>query len=151
MDLSTQGFDLLFQREGKRNAVYLDTQGIPTVGCGHTGPEVHMADVWTDEQVAEAFAKDAAWVKGALTGVTRPLEQNQLDSLFSFIFNVGSGAFASSTLLRLINNNQMAEAALQFDRWHIPPEIATRRNGEREQFKGTHFAARCDAQGNPLP
>ena len=42
------------------------------------------------------------------------------------------------------------ECAGQFDRWHIPPEIATRRNGEREQFLGTVFAARCDNAGNPV-
>ncbi len=154
MDLSDLGFNLLFDREGKRNVVYLDSQGIPTVGCGHTGPDVHMGDVWTDEQVWDAFRKDGAWVLAALALVTGHLSQNQFDALFSFIFNIGRGAWGSSTMLRMLNMTPpapTAELAGQFDRWHIPPEIATRRNGEREQFKGTHFAARCDNQGKPLP
>jgi GH24 family phage-related lysozyme (muramidase) len=43
---------------------------------------------------------------------------------------------------RRLNAGDYAGAALQFDRWHIPPEITSRRNGEREQFRGTAFRAR---------
>ena len=111
-----------------------------------------MGDVWTDEQVWDAFRKDSAWVVACLALVTGHLNQNQFDSLFSFIFNIGRGAWTSSTLLRMLNTNTpAAECASQFDRWHIPPEITTRRNGEKFQFLGQTFAARCDAQGNPLP
>ena len=150
MDLSTQGFDLLFQREGKRNEAYRDSQGIWTIGIGHTGPEVHEGLAWTDAQVMDAFRRDSAWVLAALALVRVALTQNQFDALFSFIFNIGGGQWGSSHLLAAINAGDMDGAALQFDRWHIPSEIATRRNGEKFQFIGTAFAARCDSQGNPV-
>jgi lysozyme len=149
--ISDQGLDLLTQRESKRNDAYLDSKGIPTIGVGHTGPEVYIGLHWTDEQVAEAFRTDLMWVTACIARVNDPLEQNQEDALYSFIFNIGGGAWASSTMLRLLNGGSPAgEVALQFDRWHTPPEITTRRNGEKFQFLGTVFAARCDNEGNPV-
>ncbi len=145
MDLSPQGLELLIGREGKRNAVYLDSEGVPTVGYGHTGPEVHMGDVWTDVQIEEAFAKDLQEYEQAVNdSIHVPLTQNQFDALVSFTYNVGIGAEAHSTMAREINAGAMADIPAQFDRWHIPPEITSRRNGEREQFKGTAFAPRID-------
>ena len=132
------------QREGSRRAAYRDSQGIPTIGVGHTGPEVQMGLVWNDEQIRDALAQDLAWAEGAVNSQVRvPLEQHQFDALVSFIFNIGSGAWASSTMLRKLNEGDYEQAAAQFDRWHVPPEITSRRNGEREQFKGAAFEARA--------
>ncbi len=145
MELSPQGDALLGQREGQRNEVYLDTRGIPTVGRGHTGSDVIEGAIWTNEQIADAFAKDAAWVNACLALVTKPLEQNQFDALFSFIFNIGGGQWGSSTMLRMLNEDPRpsdAQIAAQFDRWHSPPEITSRRNAEKAQFLGTNFEAR---------
>lgn len=143
MQTGDQGLDLIMQREGKRNEAYLDTANPPvwTIGVGHTGPEVHEGLIWTDEQVFDALRGDMAWVEGSINSkVLVPLEQFEFDALASFVFNVGEGQFASSTLLRLLNEGRPRdEVAAQFDRWHVPPSIITRRNGEREQFKGTAF------------
>jgi len=144
MRMSEQGIDLLMQREGSRRAAYRDSQGIATIGVGHTGPEVQMGLVWSDEQIRDALARDLAWAEGAVNSQVRvPLEQHQFDALVSFIFNIGSGAWASSTMLRKLNEGDYEQAAAQFDRWHVPPEITSRRNGEREQFKGAAFEARA--------
>ena len=75
--------------------------------------------------------------------VTVDLTQHQFDALVSFSFNVGISAFTGSTLLKKINANSMDEAAAQFDRWHIPVEITSRRNGEKLQFQGIDFVARA--------
>lgn len=56
--------------EGREHKAYLDTEGIPTIGIGHTGPEVHLGLIWTDEQIDKAFAKD---YKEAADGVTEKL------------------------------------------------------------------------------
>jgi lysozyme len=140
MNISAQGIELLVAREGKRNDAYQDSVGVWTIGVGHTGPEVHAGLHWTDEQVDDALVKDLERFEDAInTHVKQSLEQYQFDALCSFSFNVGVGAFESSTLLKDINAGDMEAAAAQFDRWHIPPEITGRRNGEREQFKGTAF------------
>lgn len=144
MKISKQGLDLLIEREGKRNKAYLDSKGIPTIGVGHTGPEVHLGLEWTDEQVEEALGADIGRFEDAINeAVAVGLEQHQFDALVSWAFNVGGEAAKTSTLVKKINAGDMAAAALQFDRWHIPPEITSRRNAEREQFKGTAFVARA--------
>ncbi len=143
MKISDQGIQLLVEREGKRNKAYLDTQRIPTIGIGHTGPEVYLGLTWTDEKILEVFKKDLVRFEEAITRAVMPcLKQNQFDALVSFAFNVGVTAATTSTLVRRINEGNYADVPFQFDRWHIPPEITSRRNGEREQFKGTKFAAR---------
>jgi len=141
MKTSQQGLDLLIAREGKRNDAYLDSVGVWTIGVGHTGPEVHAGLHWTDDQVADALRADLDRFEAAVNTATAALTQHQFDALVSFAFNVGVGAFTSSTLLKNINAKLFDEAETQFDRWHIPPEITRRRNGEREQFKGTHYVA----------
>ena len=50
-------------------------------------------------------------------GVKVPLEQDQFDALTSFVFNVGSGAFRDSTLLRLLNEGKYDEVPEQLNRW----------------------------------
>ena len=142
MKISDQGLEILIEREGKRNDAYLDSVGVPTIGIGHTGPEVHHGLHWNDDQIEAALRADLDRFEDAINdSVTVGLEPYQFDALVSFAFNVGVGAFKTSTLLRKINLMQFEAAAEQFDRWHIPPEITRRRNGEKEQFKGTHFVA----------
>ncbi len=130
-------------REGKRNEVYLDTQGVPTVGYGHTGPDVRMGEIWTNERIEEAFAQDLQRFEQALNeNITAPIEQNQYDALCSWVYNVGVRWARSATLIQRVNEGNRGGAAQEFDKWHIPPEITSRRNAEKAQFLGTAFEAR---------
>lgn len=143
MRISEQGINLLIEREALKTKAYIDTVGVPTIGVGHTGPEVYLGLEWSREKCIEVFHEDLAKFEDAInSGVQVELTQNQFDALVSFAFNVGVGAFLSSTLLKKINANDFEGATAQFDRWHIPTEIISRRNGEKEQFAGTNFKAR---------
>ncbi len=143
MQISPQGLELLMAREGKRNEVYRDTQGVPTVGYGHTGPDVRMGEIWTNERIEEAFAQDLQRFEEALNdNITAPIEQNQYDALVSWLYNVGTNWARSATLIQRVNEGNRGGAALEFDKWHIPPEIISRRNGEKAQFLGTAFEPR---------
>lgn len=143
MKISEQGLELLIGREGKRNDAYLDSVGVPTIGYGHTGSDVYMGLHWTDEQCKEALEADLVRFENAVNTVTCALLQNEFDALVSFAFNVGTGAFLSSTMKRELDSGTDHDTvALQFDRWHIPPEITSRRNGEKAQFQGTAFEPR---------
>lgn len=138
MKMSEAGLKVLMLREGFRNKAYKDTKGIWTIGVGHTGPEVKEGLVWTNKQVTDQLRIDVSLCEQVLDKtVVVLLGQNQVDALCSFIFNVGVNAFRRSTMLRFINKGMMKEAAIEFDRWHIPPEITSRRNSEKAQFQGT--------------
>lgn len=143
MKTSDAGLAAIMQREGKVNHAYPDPAWgwkVPTIGVGHTGPEVHPGLVWTDEQVMDALRSDIVQREDAINAQNLALTQNQFDALVSFVFNVGVGAFRGSTMLRILHEEETGQAgpkpdvSAQFPRWNIPAEIIERRAGERQQF-----------------
>jgi lysozyme len=75
-----------------------------------------------------------------------PIRQTQFDALVSFVINFGGAKFEKSTLLKLINDHCLLEAAKQFDRWiyglnaktgkhEILNGLVLRRADEREMFE----------------
>lgn len=143
MKISDQGLRLLVDREGCVLKPYRDSVGVWTDGVGNTvGVIPHGPAITQEEADADLRYNLNRFEMAVNDGVKVSLEQHQYDALVSFAFNVGEGAFRTSTLLKKLNAGDYEGAALQFDRWHIPPEITSRRNGEREQFRGTWFAAR---------
>ena len=118
MEYSKNGLGLTEQFESCRLTAYQDGRGIWTIGWGHTGPEVVEGLVWTQAQADAQLLKDVSWAEANVnTHVTVPLTQNEFDSLVDFTFNVGVGNFDGSTMFRLLNQNDLSGAALQFERW----------------------------------
>lgn len=149
MKTSDLGRQLLEEREDRRHSAYQDTRGIWTIGVGHTGPEVCAGLVWSDAQIDAAFAKDLARFEAAVdASVKVPLTQNQFDALVSFSHNCGEWALRTGdhggpcSILRALNAGDYAAAAAAFNNWCNPPEITSRRMGEKAQFLGTQFVAR---------
>lgn len=119
--MSDSGLDMLTLLEGSRNKAYLDSAGLPTIGVGHlikdSEKELLVAEI-TDEQVRALLVADVKEAERGLNNVVEVvLIQTQVDALLSFIFNVGVGAFASSTMLQLINKGKHKQAAEEFSRW----------------------------------
>ena len=140
MHISPRGLDLIRRHEGCRLQAYRCPAGILTIGIGHTGPEV-TADMEIDEE--EALALLASDVGGAeeavMDHVHVGLNQNEFDALVSLAFNIGGGAFARSTLLRLLNAGEREAAGAEFARWtragpHVLPGLVARRAEERALF-----------------
>lgn len=118
MKLGDKGLALLKSFEQCRLTAYLDQRGRWTIGWGHTGPEVHQGLVWTQAQADAALVVD---VQVAVLGVIKSLDiaatQEQFDALVCFTYNVGASAEAHSTLLKLVNARQTANAAAEFLKW----------------------------------
>ncbi|EAA6844758.1 lysozyme, partial [Salmonella enterica subsp. enterica] len=71
--------------------------------------------------------------------VTVGLNQNQFDALVALIFNIGSGNFRNSTLLKYLNQGDYSKAADQFLVWDKAggrklPGLTHRREVERNIF-----------------
>ena len=139
---SPKGLQLTESFEGFRQVAYNDPlhPGLATVGWGHTGPDVVVGSVWTMAQCEAALMHDTMWAAGVVnTHVLVPLNQNQFDALLDFVYNVGSGNFMGSTLLKLVNMNQMGSAALEFLKWNkakgVPVlGLTRRRSAEMKLF-----------------
>ena len=109
--------------EGFSATPYRDPVGIWTIGFGSTrdtnGHPVtaHTAPV-TRPQAEGLMRRDLTAAAITVNEQVRvPLNDHERAALESFIYNVGAGAFAGSTMLRLINAGQLAAAAEQFERW----------------------------------
>lgn len=139
--LSQRGVEFIAGFEGFVDHVYRDAVGIPTIGFGHVVRNgEHFATI-TRAQGLQLLADDAHLATAAVLIATRPrsLSQGQLDALTSFVYNVGAGAFRSSTLLRKLNAGDSKGAADEFLKWDRAGgrELAglkTRRLAERRLF-----------------
>lgn len=121
MKLNKAGIDLIKSFEGCKLKAYPDpaTKSDPwTIGYGHTGPEVVKGLVWTQEEADRALNKDLDKFCKSLTSIIKcKLSENQFSALVSLVYNIGTGNFRKSTLLKLINTNELSKAALEFPKW----------------------------------
>lgn len=112
------GFDLIKKWEGLRLKAYLCPAGVPTIGYGHT-KDVKLGDVITEDIANLYLLEDILVVHEAIDRLVKvPLTAGQHDALTSFVFNLGIGNLASSTLLKLLNQGKYLEASAQFPRWN---------------------------------
>jgi lysozyme len=146
MQLSPAGLARLKTFEGTVLHSYQDRGGVWTIGTGHTGPDVGPNTVWTQAQADHSLRIDVQWAEAAVNSrVTMPLEQGEFDAVCSLCFNIGEGAFAASTLLRLLNQGEYDCAARQFRRWslvdgEVSQGLLNRRTAEADMFEEARYA-----------
>lgn len=143
-NLSDNGMKLLEQFEGLRLEAYLDSASIATIGFGSikypNGNKVKLGDKITKTQAKEYKLHDLKEFESTVnTSVTVPLSQNQYDALVSLSYNIGSGAFKSSTLLKKLNSGDYKGAAEQFLAWNKAggkkvQGLVNRREAEQKLF-----------------
>jgi lysozyme len=110
------------------------------IGWCHTGPDVHVDDVITQDEANRLLLHDCEVAQSAIYNfVTVQLTQNEFDALVDFIYNVGVGNFRNSTLRTLLNQGNFALAAKEFDRWDlaggkIVAGLLRRRQAETDLF-----------------
>lgn len=121
-DISEKGYKIIREFEGFRSTAYRDTGGVWTIGFGTirypNGVKVKQGDTCTRGQAELWLKNDCLWVDACLDKYVKvKVSQNQFDALASFVYNVGETQFIKSTMLSLINQNNLTAAANQFDRW----------------------------------
>jgi GH24 family phage-related lysozyme (muramidase) len=152
--LSDAGVELIKSFEGFRDKLYNDPAGHCTVGYGtlvHTGncdgrgSEQPYAGGVTKEKATELLRQEAEQFQKVINdSVTVQLNQNQNDALVSFAYNVGSGNFGKSTLLKLLNKGDYASVPGEMKKWTKArvggqlvdlPGLVKRRAAEAELFQ----------------
>lgn len=117
MRINKEGLSIIKQCEGCRLKAYLCPSLIPTIGYGHT-TGVKIGDTITQADAERYLLQDIKRFEQAVTAlVTVPVNENQFSALVSFTFNVGVGAFKSSTLLKKLNLRDYKGCSNEFDRW----------------------------------
>lgn len=99
--------------------------------------------VITEAEATSLLIKDAARFERAVNALGLKLTQNQFDALVSLAFNIGTGNFNKSTLVKRLKAGDMAGAAAQFAVWNkarvngvlkVLPGLVRRRAAEAALF-----------------
>lgn len=148
MEPSEACIALIKSFEGCRLEAYQDAGGLWTIGYGHRSPSIHAGDEITQAQadaymlsdVRECARTISPWISGLIS-------QNEFDACVSFAYNLGTGRFHNSALLRKINAGDIVGAGNEFLRWNqaagkVLAGLARRREAERALFlgEGSHVA-----------
>lgn len=143
MQINQAGLDLIKRFEGLRLQAYQDVAGIWTIGYGHIKDVTAGMKISADK--AEDFLKeDLEDVEHALSKLIKvDINPNEFSALASLVFNIGQGAFKSSTTLRLLNKDDRLEAADAIELWNkatvngkkqVVAGLAARRAAEKGLF-----------------
>lgn len=118
MKISNSGLSLIKRYEGCRLKAYKDSVGVWTIGWGNTSHA--KAGVAITQQQAETFLKeDIVPVEHVLNGMGVNFTQNQFDALCSWIFNLGTANFSSSTMRKyIVARKSDTEITDQMVKWH---------------------------------
>ena len=148
MNISQNGLDLIKKFEGFRDTAYVCPAGVMTIGYGTTvidGKPVKRGMRCTREQAEMWLETDAnTFLRQIEKYISDDIElnQNQVDSLASFVYNIGIGNFKKSTLLKHLNEGFFVLAANEFARWNkgggrVLKGLVDRRAEESDLFTST--------------
>ena len=143
MKISTKGLDLIKSFEGLRLDSYRCSANVATVGYGHTGPDVRIPMTITPGEAERLLQKDIARFETGVTAMVSgvPTSENEFSAMVSLAFNIGLGAFATSTLLKRHKAGNKIGAANAFLMWNragkrVLPGLIRRREAERALYLG---------------
>ena len=151
--ISKYSFDMISEHEGCPTRIingmvmavpYRDPIGIPTIGRGfirlHGRPVSMSTRPLTMREVDLEFRRQLqTYINGVVNATEISLTPNQLGALTSFAYNLGVGAYRSSTLRRRINSGDFEDVPYQFSRWNkaggrVLSGLVRRRKEEAELF-----------------
>jgi lysozyme len=140
MKISVKGLELIKRHEGVRLTAYKCPAGVLTIGYGHTGKDVTAGKVITEAEAEKLLRGDLSTAESEVNRRLSKLNQNQYDALVSFVFNIGTGSFRMSTLLRIAQKTPNdPQIRLEFAKWVrgggiVLPGLVTRRKEEADLY-----------------
>ncbi len=124
MITNDQGRAIIETFEGLRLKAYRCPAGVLTIGFGHTRDsegklDVKEGDVITQHQAEVMLEFDLQQYEQAVAKLAPKANANQFSAFVSLAYNIGTAAFAKSTLLRLFNEGGPLAAAHRFADWRF--------------------------------
>ena len=120
MTISPEGIDLIKAFEGLQLKAYrpVQTEKYYTIGWGHSGPDVLEGMKISETKAEKLLAEDIAKFEKKINDVRVNFRQNQFDALVSWIYNLGTGNFNSSTMRQyIIGDREDEEITDQMVKW----------------------------------
>lgn len=140
--LSPTGADFIKANEGGFRANAYPDAGGQSIGYGHfIQPGENIVSPITPAEGEALFAHDVAGAERAVSdGLKVQVSQSQFDALVDLAYNIGTAAFLSSTLLRLLNGGDFNGAAQQFSQWihsggQVSSNLVARRQSDTNLFE----------------
>ena len=118
-----------------------------TVGWGHYGADVKKDMKISKETANELFRNDIKCFENIVNSCVKvTITQSMYNSLVSFTYNVGGGAFKNSSLLKYINKKQFKKASNEFKKWNkcggkVLKGLVRRRKLEQVEFERQGLAS----------
>ena len=150
MQISDKALARLVAFEGMELNAYKCPAGVWTIGVGHTGEvdgvPVGKGMLITQTKAMEILREDVKRFERYVNrqSFAKILTQGMFDALVSFIFNVGTGTFQTSTMRKkLCIGASPEDVAMEFKKWVYGtmdgkkerlPGLIKRREMEREMF-----------------
>lgn len=130
--------------EGLHLSPYLCPAGVPTIGYGATrdfrGLISMSREPLTRLEAELLLMRDVTESELAvLRHVRQILSPKSVGALTSFVYNLGAGALARSTLLKKVNSGEWDEVPGQFLRWNMAAGIRLAGLTRRRQAEATLF------------
>ena len=135
--LSAAGFVGITTYEGFRSDAYNDGVGVTTIGFGSTAGVKPGDRITVERALVTALADATRHGEEIKKCIKVPLYQTEFDAYSSFAYNVGTGAFCGSTLLKKLNSGDYPGACAELSRWvkaggKVLPGLVKRRAAERK-------------------
>jgi lysozyme len=143
--MNQKGLDILKRFEGLRLTAYLCPAGVPTIGIGHTGPDVTAEDVRNKKKISAKYAETllkadlAVFESVVAQACTLEPNDNQLSAMVCLAYNIGPAGFKASSVLKAHNRGDYQAAARAFGLWNkatvagkkvVLPGLVSRRAAE---------------------
>lgn len=140
---------LIKRYEGLRLEAYQDVAGVWTIGYGTTwliNRPVCAQDKCTKDEAESWLYEHMLNTARAIQKVIKvEITENEFNALVSFAYNIGTGAFKNSTLLKLLNDRAPERiVALEFHKWNkaggkVVNGLVARRADEANLFLQVDF------------